>query len=396
MAWLRIDNTWINGRKVPAVKVAALRVTLAGYSPTSDQNWLYGWVDQRVISGKQYDFKFIDGDKAYSIRVDAALEIAKHFRVSCSIEGDRLVVDSVAHGASAPALYPLIPLAELTAGRESVEPRAAAPASRIAPLPAVMTDGVQTMSTLEIEELTGKEHKNILADVRKMLADLGKAAAEFSATAIVDGPNGSKRTIPIFNLPKRECLILVSGYSVELRERIIDRWLELEAAVAKPGLIDPRDPKSLRAQLRLEMDRADELEAQNAALTVANEAMTEDVEAFKRIAESDGLSSAWPAAKTLGVGPKFLTSWMRANGWAYRYVDQFIAMQDKIDAGLMESKVVQYLNRKRGDYVNIARAFITPRGITVLAKHPDIVAERKRAAMSRPVADEAPLLDYAA
>lgn len=31
-----------------------------------------------------------------------------------------------------------------------------------------------TMSTLEIAALTNKEHKNVLADVRKMLEDLEK------------------------------------------------------------------------------------------------------------------------------------------------------------------------------------------------------------------------------
>lgn len=40
---------------------------------------------------------------------------------------------------------------------------------------------VRTMTSREIAELTGKEHKNVLADIRTMLGDLGLASAEFSA-----------------------------------------------------------------------------------------------------------------------------------------------------------------------------------------------------------------------
>lgn len=32
-----------------------------------------------------------------------------------------------------------------------------------------------TMTSREVAELTGKEHKNVLADVRKMLAEIGSA-----------------------------------------------------------------------------------------------------------------------------------------------------------------------------------------------------------------------------
>lgn len=42
-----------------------------------------------------------------------------------------------------------------------------------------------TMSSREIAELSGKDHKNVLADIRKMLTQLDLAAADFSATALV-------------------------------------------------------------------------------------------------------------------------------------------------------------------------------------------------------------------
>lgn len=41
-----------------------------------------------------------------------------------------------------------------------------------------------TMSSREIAELTGKEHKNVLADIRRMFFELGEAEAEFSATLV--------------------------------------------------------------------------------------------------------------------------------------------------------------------------------------------------------------------
>lgn len=91
-----------------------------------------------------------------------------------------------------------------------------------------------TMSSREIAELTEKEHRNVMADIRKMLDELGLTTADFSAVVAVDTGNGTVREFPTFNLPKRECLILVSGYSVVLRAKIIDRWEALESGRVKP------------------------------------------------------------------------------------------------------------------------------------------------------------------
>ena len=79
-----------------------------------------------------------------------------------------------------------------------------------------------TMSSREIAELTGKDHKHVLTDVRNMCESLKIQSAEFSAQY----KDSTGRTLPCFNLPKRETLILVSGYNVELRAKIIDRWQE--------------------------------------------------------------------------------------------------------------------------------------------------------------------------
>ena len=87
-----------------------------------------------------------------------------------------------------------------------------------------------TMSSLEIAELTGKRHDHVMADIRKMLDDLELQYPEFSGHY----KDGRGRTQDCFNLPKRESLILVSGYSAVLRARIIDRWQELEQGFAVP------------------------------------------------------------------------------------------------------------------------------------------------------------------
>ena len=81
---------------------------------------------------------------------------------------------------------------------------------------------VLTMSSLEIAELTGKRHDNVMSDIEKMLSDLGKAAPDFSGTAFYE-VNNAKRSRKIYNLPKDETICLIAGYNVQVRMRIIKR-----------------------------------------------------------------------------------------------------------------------------------------------------------------------------
>lgn len=85
-----------------------------------------------------------------------------------------------------------------------------------------------TMSSLEIAGLTGKAHRNVTRDIKKMLDALKIEHVAFRTT-YVDGKGEVRES---FNLPRHETLLLVTGYSIPLRDRVLRRVEELEAMIA--------------------------------------------------------------------------------------------------------------------------------------------------------------------
>lgn len=85
----------------------------------------------------------------------------------------------------------------------------------------------QTMSSREIAALLCKRHDNVMRDTKAMLLQLHGAEALLKFEGSYIGQDRTAR--PCFNIPKRETLILISGYNVAMRAQIIDRWEELEA-----------------------------------------------------------------------------------------------------------------------------------------------------------------------
>ena len=116
-----------------------------------------------------------------------------------------------------------------------------------------------TMSSLEIAELTGKEHGHVMRDIRSMLESLG-GQSNFGASY----KNSQNKEQPMYKLPYDETVCLLTGYDAKARMAVIKRWKELESQQA------PKIPKTYAAAL-LEAGRLAEI-VENQSLTIENQA----------------------------------------------------------------------------------------------------------------------------
>ena len=73
------------------------------------------------------------------------------------------------------------------------------------------------MSSLEIAEITGKRHADVLRDIRNLI-EQGANERNF---ALVEYKDKKGEVRPCYKLTPKGCLILASGYDVVLREKII-------------------------------------------------------------------------------------------------------------------------------------------------------------------------------
>lgn len=166
----------------------------------------------------------------------------------------------------------------------------------------------ETMSSLEIAELTGKRHADVIRDIRKLLGQ-GVNERNFTLVDYTDA-KGEKR--PCYELTKKGCLILASGYDAKLRERIIDRWEELETKERATQLIPNFSNPAEAARAW-----ADQYEkAQQLALK--NKVMKPKAEYFDNLVSRNLLTNIRDTAKQLHLGQKQFVSLLLENKFIYR------------------------------------------------------------------------------
>lgn len=223
----------------------------------------------------------------------------------------------------------------------------------------LMIDNPVSMSTREIAELTGKQHKDVIRDVRVMRDALLKDGADLRH--LHESKDGRGYTSE-FLLDRALTETLLTGYSIPLRHRVVVRLRELEGAHGRAPVI----PRTLPEALRLAADLAE----QNSQLRLVVNEQAPKVEALDRIADARGSMCLTDAAKHLGVQRKQLIGWMLENRWIYRRSGRALLLGygPRLEAGLLEHKVtVLGLDDVGGERL-ASQVRVTPKGLAVLAQ----------------------------
>lgn len=119
-----------------------------------------------------------------------------------------------------------------------------------------------TMTSLEIAEITGKKHAHVMRDIRSLI-EQGVNGSNFGLVNYKD-KKGEVR--PMFELTPKGCLILASGYDALLREKIINKLEELEKNHREQYQV----PQSFSEALMLAAKQQEKIEQQQRALESKN------------------------------------------------------------------------------------------------------------------------------
>lgn len=215
----------------------------------------------------------------------------------------------------------------------------------------VSSGNAATMSSREIADICNTRHNQIVETIERLFEN--GVLRESRKTTRTYRPAAGGRPTDVYDLTKRDTLVVVSGYNDEVRAKIIDRWMELETQQA------PALPKTY-AEALLEAGR---LAQERDKLAEEKKALEPKVAALDRLASLEGVHNLRSAAQQCGWPERKFINRLIELGWLYTHsvTGRKCAYADKIKAGLMESKNVEV--RRTGYVEGVGQPMITQKGL---------------------------------
>ena len=172
------------------------------------------------------------------------------------------------------------------------------------------------MTSLDIAELCGKQHRHVMEAIRKMEPAWVKVHGSkfrlmFREVTI---GHGAVRQDPCYTLTKTETLYIATKFKDEMRAKLVLRWEELERERLEQGRL--QKPKELRLLATAQEVLHESEEIVGGQLDIANE-------------ESDGCFTATEIAEVFNMNAHDLNSFlvdMNIQRWAggqYRLTPQY-------------------------------------------------------------------------
>lgn len=115
-----------------------------------------------------------------------------------------------------------------------------------------------TLTSLEIAEVTGKEHKNILADIRDEISKLGTERAEL-IFQLSEYKDTTGRKLPMYLLNSKGILQLGARYSAETRFKLIEKIEQLQKPMTVEDMIilQANEMKSVKHRIDIVENKVD-------------------------------------------------------------------------------------------------------------------------------------------
>lgn len=210
----------------------------------------------------------------------------------------------------------------------------------------------QGMTSLQIAEVTGKNHAHVMRDIRNLL-DQGVNESNFGLVNYKD-KKGEMR--PMYELTPKGCLILASGYDPVLREKIVDKLEEYQQAersnmIALPNFTDPAEAamawaKEYREKKVLAIENKS-LQIENARLENDNIQLAAEVQELKKdknyldiIMRSKAMMTVSQIAQDYGMSAKAMNKQLADMGIQYMCNGQWILYARYKDCGYVSSRCI--------------------------------------------------------
>ncbi len=230
----------------------------------------------------------------------------------------------------------------------------------------------QTITSMEIAEITGKQHKDVLRAIRKMEPAWEKVNGRNFALVEYEDAKGESR--PMFQLTKDECLYVATKFNDEARAKLVLRWKQLEEERLQPvSKTDtpttlPADPSQLtRKQLLLMaleaeeekeklQEKVEDLEADNYSLSVDNAEKSQQIDRlcertrYLAVIMADTTAvTATQIAQDYGMGAMSFNKLLKGIGIQRKVGDQWILYSPYQDKGYVQTRMVPIHHADRPD-----------------------------------------------
>lgn len=208
------------------------------------------------------------------------------------------------------------------------------------------------MTSLQIAEITGKPHADVMKAIRKMEPAWSKInEGNFS---LVEYKDKKGETRPCYSLNKEECLYIATKFNDEARAKLIKRWKELEEQHQKPS-VPQNYLEALKSLVKAEEEReqlALENRKQQEIVTISKENMelgsriTEmlpKVSYYDKILQSNATMTITQIAQDYGMSAVRMNKELESMRIQHKVRGQWILYGQFLTGGYVHSRAVDII-----------------------------------------------------